>query len=654
MMAWLLVLAFFAEAIQVTPVQKVIQLLNGMSEKAKAEKIAEEHQYETYRKWCMNTLQGKDQDITDADEQIEALNASIQKHTADIGRLQREVAVHEEDIAVWHGDINAGTKVRDMELADYQTTNKDYGESIDALGRAINVLQEQRANTPQAQSALLQIQNLIPAGKRQALTAFLQHQQEPVREDEEVSGYEFQSKGVVEMLKELEQEFGNQQAALQQQETLNRDAYDKLMEDMESKIAEATRQTHKKKASIADHQQKRGNNEADKADTEATREDDMKYREDTAAVCQQKDQDFANRNQLRGEEIEAINKAIEILSSPDVKGAAEKHLPQLVQKSLVQLRASSVRIQGDNAARVVAYLVQQANKLHSRTLSVLAERAGADPFVKVKKMIEDLIVRLMEEASQEADAKQECDKNLNENEQQRKKKTSQVEKLHSKSDQLKADIAKLEQEISDLTTAIEELNKAMKEATEMRNAEKATNAETVADAQGAQKAVKEALKVLQTFYEKSGQATSFTQQPEIFDRPYKGLQAENGGVIGMLEVIQSDFARKESETKAAEEQSQREYEEFTADSTADKDQKAKDIEHKEMRKQDQSQELEETTSNLEDTQDALGKSLQVYDALEAECIDTGLNYEDRVAQRKAEVASLQEALAILSENAPSL
>ena len=36
---------------------------------------------------------------------------------------------------------------------------------------------------------------------------------------------------------------------------------------------------------------------------------------------------------------------------------------------------------------------------------------------------------------------------------------------------------------------------------------------------------------------KAGEATAFVQQkPEIFDAPYKGMQAENGGVVGMLEV----------------------------------------------------------------------------------------------------------------------
>merc|ERR1719498_1946030 len=114
----------------------------------------------------------------------------------------------------------------------------------------------------------------------------------------------------------------------------------------------------------------------------------------------------------------------------------------------------------------------------------------------------------------------------------------------------------------------------MAEATKIRQEEKAKNAETVSDAEAAQTAVAQALTVLKEFYEKAGDATAFVQQPEIFDRPYKGMQAENGGVIGMLEVIQSDFARLESDTKAAEETSQKEYDEFMTDSKVDKSEKS--------------------------------------------------------------------------------
>merc|ERR1719511_433703 len=95
----------------------------------------------------------------------------------------------------------------------------------------------------------------------------------------------------------------------------------------------------------------------------------------------------------------------------------------------------------------------------------------------------------------------------------------------------------------------------MAKATELRQKEKATNLATIADAKAAQTAVAQALTVLKEFYEKAGEATALLQQkdePEIFDSPYKGMGAESGGVVGMLEVIESDFARLEADTKAAE------------------------------------------------------------------------------------------------------
>ena len=69
----------------------------------------------------------------------------------------------------------------------------------------------------------------------------------------------------------------------------------------------------------------------------------------------------------------------------------------------------------------------------------------------MKQTINDLIVRLMEEAASEADAKGWCDAELSTNEQTRKEKTDAVETLHAVVDQLGASIAKLANE-ADSTT----------------------------------------------------------------------------------------------------------------------------------------------------------------------------------------------------------
>merc|ERR1712060_926756 len=231
--------------------------------------------------------------------------------------------------------------------------------------------------------------------------------------------------------------------------------------------------------------------------------------------------------------------------------------------SLAMLRSDA---SSNTRESLVSYLRERATKLGSRVLSMLAVKVADDPFQKVKKMIKDLIVRLMEEANEEAEHKGWCDTELSTNEQTRAEKTEAVETLHAEIDQLEASIAKLAEDITELTAAVAALDEAMAKATKLRQEEKAENAQTVADAQEAQTAVAQALTVLKEFYAKAGDATALLQQqpesPEIFDSPYKGMQSENGGVIGMLEVIESDFARLESETKAAEAAAQKEYDTF--------------------------------------------------------------------------------------------
>merc|ERR550537_1592874 len=240
-------------------------------------------------------------------------------------------------------------------------------------------------------------------------------------------------------------------------------------------------------------------------------------------------------------------------------------------------------------------------------------------------MVKDLIVKLMEEANEEAEHKGFCDTQLSTNEQTRKEKTDTVETLTAEIDELTASVSKLSDEITTLTKGVADLDAAVAEATGIRESEKAKNKETIADAQAAQTAVAQALSVLKDFYEKAGEATSLAQQqqePAIFsDEPYTGMQSENGGVVGMIEVIQSDFARLESDTTAAEEAAQTEYDTFMTDSATDKAQKSADIDHKTSTKQDNEQTLEEKKTDLETTQKELSAAMEVYEKLKPTCVD---------------------------------
>merc|ERR1719498_1118940 len=112
------------------------------------------------------------------------------------------------------------------------------------------------------------------------------------------------------------------------------------------------------------------------------------------------------------------------------------------------------------------------------------------------------------------------------------------------------------------------------------------------------------------------------------------MGGENGGVVGMLEVIQSDFARLEAETRASE-------------SAGDKAVKSTDLDHKEKTKTEKESDLNDCTKDLAATQSELDAALAYYDKLKPACVDAGLSYEERVKQREEEIQSLKEALRIL-------
>jgi len=323
-------------------------------------------------------------------------------------------------------------------------------------------------------------------------------------------------------------------------------------------------------------------------------------------------------------------------------------LPSFLQKtSLAQLRADA---RSPLQQRAADFLQGRASAINSKVLATLAVHVADDPFGKVKKMIKDLIVRLMEEANEEASHKGWCDTELATNAQTRKEKTEAVEKLHAEIDELEASLSKLAEDFKGLTKSLADLDAAMAEATNIRQGEKEKNAATVKDASDAQLAVEQAIQVLREFYAKAAEATSLVQkqkQPDIFDSPYKG-SSESGGILGMLEVILSDFARLEADTDGAEAAASNEYDQFMTDSKVDKAQKGTTLKHKESKRQDHEQALTTKKADLDGTQKELDAALEYFDKLKPSCVDAGVSYEDRVSRRKEEIESLQEALKILN------
>merc|ERR1719155_183695 len=125
------------------------------------------------------------------------------------------------------------------------------------------------------------------------------------------------------------------------------------------------------------------------------------------------------------------------------------------------------------------------------------------------------------------------------------------------------------------------------------------------------------------------------------------MGGENGGVVGMLEVIQADFARLEAETESSEQEAEKAFDRFSAESAQDKAVKSTQLDHREKTRTKKKGDLQDTNKDLKATQGELDAALTYYDKLKPSCVDAGVSYSDRVQRRQQEIESLQEALRIL-------
>merc|ERR1719387_2044480 len=180
------------------------------------------------------------------------------------------------------------------------------------------------------------------------------------------------------MLEKLNDEFRAKRTEPQKDELNNQNSYQQIMQQLADNIENAEFEINKKTKHRAETQDNKAQMEGDLAQTTADRDEDQKYLDETTALCTQKTSGFEARQKLRSEELDAISKAIEIISSQAVAGSGEKHLPQLLQtrSALAQLRSSQ---SSPAQEKVISFLNEAAHKTGSRLLSELALSAQANP-----------------------------------------------------------------------------------------------------------------------------------------------------------------------------------------------------------------------------------------------------------------------------------
>jgi peptidoglycan hydrolase CwlO-like protein len=666
-------LAGLALGVDVSPVEKVIQLLDDMKTECEAEGKKEATTYDKFACFCQKTTKLKSKSVTDGQDKIEEKSATISEKTA-----TREEKIEEiQDRKKKQQDysrIKEETTVRlAKERAEYEVTAADLSKAVSSLENAIQAMDKSKpsflAVKAQVKQSLelAEVLNLVKTPKMKAISAFLQTSVDP--DDPE---YNYHSQGIIEVMSDLLKDFNAEKKQVDEEWAKTEKAENDLIADFGSKMTENQNTIDALKGDVETLKTDIAKARENLVDAESLMKDDQVYLKDLTERCEQRAAAFDQRSAMRGDEIKALAQALDILKGKvqDAEGdrafiqkskkpvtlAVVKEAPSFLQtrkqfQNLLERARGKTLSAEVNKEKVLQLLRTEGKRLSSTVLISLAMKVSADPFVKVKKLIQELIERLVQESTAEATKKGFCDLELSKAEKNRNHRWADVQRLSSELSSLESKQDELEEELENLGSALTELNSSLKEATEGRAESKEENLESLKTAKEGLTAVKEALLVLKVFYKEAAKAKVFLQaSPVDEDDPgaesgaYKGAQQSANAVLGLLEVIVSDFERTIKNTSGQEAQEAAEFVKFDRTSKADIGGKETKTELDEQDLKTTKTDIKEKMKDMQTNMDLVDKALEELEELKPVCIDTGMSYEERVEKREQEIEALKVAL----------
>merc|ERR1719401_3413041 len=319
----------------------------------------------------------------------------------------------------------------------------------------------------------------------------------------------------------MKETFESNLSTAQKEELANQKAYEDLKAAKEAEIAAGLEAIDTKTAELASTKEKLEAAKQDLIDTKASLTADEEFLMMLKEKCQMTDKEWEDRQKTRQLEMEAVSKALAVLSGDD----AHDIFTRTFNPAFVQVAAAA---SADRRSQAADVLSRVARKFNNPKLSTLAYRVKLDAFERVKKMIDEMVAQLLKEKADEIKHKDFCVDEFNDNQLQTEKKTREKEDLIARIANLESEIEELAKAIKTLKSEIAEMQVQLKRAGEDREKQNKEFQMTVADQRETQKLLTAALGVLQDFYGKKG-AASLAQQEPVGPPPppgFRGLQEQ--------------------------------------------------------------------------------------------------------------------------------
>jgi hypothetical protein len=645
--------------------EKTIQLLEGLSAKIVKEGEVESKLFEKFTAYCNDESKETQFEIKTSSSDAERASATVAKSDAEIGAAEAKIEELSTTIATAEKDLASATKIRVKENEDFEKVQAELMTGVSMLERAIAIIEREMAKTgfmqgadsmKKVSDALTAVMNaaMVNSADKAKVQALLQSQTEEDDHDLELqpagapdpAAYKSKSGGIVDTLEDMLEKAKGELADAQKAEMNSKFDYDMLKQKLEDAMKFGTKELGETKAAKAAAEEAKAIGEDDLAKAEKAAAEGTKHLNDLQNECMTSATEYEESQHSRSEELTALATAKKILEEK-TGGATDREYSFIQLKSTAHAGAREAQVK----SRIVTMLQQLADKDNSNALSLLADRVqaasmmGEDPFAKIKGLISEMIEKLEDDAAKEAGHKAFCDKEMKETKANKEEKESDLDTLGTKIDKATAKIAKLKEEIATLQEELGAIANAQAEADEIRAAEKAAWKEAKADYESGVEGVGMALQVLRDYYAEKEEALVQTKHD-------KATGAATG-IIGMLEVIESDFTKSLADGSATEAMAVEAYEKLTMDNKIATTEKSTAVEYKTKDKKETMARLEGLKEDKISAEKEYSAIMEYWEKLQPMCIAKPEPYAERKRRRETEIAGLKEALTILEEEAGS-
>merc|ERR1719199_1107753 len=405
--------------------------------------------------------------------------------------------------------------------------------------------------------------------KREA--AVLAQGQAPTGAAAGAKSHNSRSGGIVGLLSAQKDEFNRKLTKAQKEESDSLASFEKLAASKNGEIASATAQSDAKSVELSDTMDKAAKAKEDLEATTNALTADQKFLLETTQSCKTEDELFAKRTKVRNEEIKALGETLDILTGDEARSLFDKTI-SFIQVDAVSSATVAMQERAKTKAVQRILMVSKAHK--NWMLASLAVRVKLDAFTKVKAAMDKMLAELASQQKAEYAKWETCKADIDTTEDKIWDGKVVKRDLNTKHKDVVNTLKMLNKDIDDLKNEVSEAEISLKQAGEQRKSENQLFQTSIKDQRAMVTILNMALDRLREFYEPKAvlaQVHSHANPPPKPSGPEAvgyTKSGTSGGVMNLLGMIIADAKRTDSEMQGDEQQAQKDYATYVADTTS--------------------------------------------------------------------------------------